>query len=75
MPGGYSVFNSVQPLSTWFALAHLRQLKDAALPEAPQTLIDEFSHRYVRMYEQITGVTFEPGEEPIELKILTNLMA
>ena len=47
--------------------------KDAVLPEAPSELVAELSARYIRMYEQITGQTFEPGEEPIVARIEKNL--
>ncbi|TSC63394.1 MAG: phosphoribosylaminoimidazole-succinocarboxamide synthase [Parcubacteria group bacterium Athens0416_74] len=47
--------------------------KDAVLPEAPSELVAELSARYIRMYEQITGQAFEPGEEPIVARIEKNL--
>jgi phosphoribosylaminoimidazole-succinocarboxamide synthase len=47
--------------------------KDAVLPPAPQELIEELSRRYIRMYEQITGKPFKPGEEPIASRIARNL--
>lgn len=46
---------------------------DATLPEAPQELVDELQARYIRMYEQITGEAFKPGEEPIVPRIEKNL--
>jgi len=46
---------------------------DAVLPPAPQELIEELSRRYIRMYEQITGKPFKPGEEPIASRIARNL--
>ena len=46
---------------------------DAVLPPAPQELIEELSRRYIRMYEQITGKPFVPGEEPIASRIARNL--
>lgn len=61
-------------LRLWFS-QHCDPYKDAVLPEAPPTLVDEVSRRYVRMYEEITGVQFEPGNEPIELRIQKNLRA
>jgi phosphoribosylaminoimidazole-succinocarboxamide synthase len=47
--------------------------KDAVLPEAPSELVAELSARYIRMYEQVTGQAFEPGEEPIVARIEKNL--
>ena len=47
--------------------------KDKVLPPAPQELVAELSRRYIRMYEQITGNAFVPGEEPIAARIARNL--
>lgn len=47
--------------------------KDERLPEAPPELVEELSRRYIRMYEQITGETFQSGEEPIAPRIEKNL--
>lgn len=47
--------------------------KDATLPEAPPELVEELSKRYIQMYEQITGQTFVPGEQPIITRIERNL--
>lgn len=47
--------------------------KDATLPEAPQELVEELSRRYIRMYEQITGGKFIPGEMPVIPRIEKNL--
>ena len=43
------------------------------MPPAPKELVEELSRRYIRMYEQITGQTFKPGEEPIAARIDRNL--
>jgi len=43
------------------------------LPPAPKELVEELSRRYIRMYEQITGRAFVPGEEPIAARIARNL--
>lgn len=59
-------------LRLWFK-ENCDPYKDAVLPEAPRELVAELSARYIRMYEQITGQTFEPGEEPIIARIEQNL--
>jgi phosphoribosylaminoimidazole-succinocarboxamide synthase len=59
-------------LRLWFK-DHCDPYKDAALPPAPKELVEELSRRYIRMYEQITGTPFKPGEEPIAARIARNL--
>lgn len=59
-------------LRLWFK-EHSDPYNDAVLPEAPQELVDELSRRYIRMYEQITGEGFKPGEEPVLARIERNL--
>jgi phosphoribosylaminoimidazole-succinocarboxamide synthase len=59
-------------LRLWFK-EHCDPYKDAVLPPAPKDLVDELSRRYIRMYEQITGKAFVPGEEPIAARIARNL--
>jgi phosphoribosylaminoimidazole-succinocarboxamide synthase len=49
--------------------------KDKVLPPAPKELVEELSRRYIRMYEQITGKAFVPGEQPIAERIGRNLKA
>jgi phosphoribosylaminoimidazole-succinocarboxamide synthase len=61
-------------LRLWFK-EHSDPYKDATLPQAPAELISELSRRYVEMYEQMTGQTFVPGEEPIAPRIEKNLKA
>jgi len=61
-------------LRLWFK-EHCDPYKDATLPAAPKELVDELSRRYIKMYEQITGATFQPGEEPIGPRIARNLNA
>ena len=56
----------------WFK-EHSDPYADEKLPDAPAELVDELSRRYVRMYEQITGNKFEPGEQPILPRIARNL--
>jgi phosphoribosylaminoimidazole-succinocarboxamide synthase len=55
-------------LRLWFK-EHSDPYKDAVLPEAPAELVEELSRRYVRMYEQITGVRFVAAEQPAEPRI------
>lgn len=54
-------------LRLWFK-EHCDPYSDEVLPTAPRELIVELSHRYIMLYEMITGTTFEPtaGENPIE---------
>jgi phosphoribosylaminoimidazole-succinocarboxamide synthase len=59
-------------LRLWFR-EHCDPYRDAALPPAPPELVEELSRRYVAMYEQITGATFEHGETPILPRIEKNL--
>ena len=61
-------------LRLWFK-EHSDPYKDAVLPEAPSELVEELSRRYIRMYEQITGEAFKPGEEPIAPRVEKNLRA
>jgi len=61
-------------LRLWFK-ENCDPYKDEVLPEAPSELVEELSRRYIRMYEQITGEGFEPGETPIEERIEKNLRA
>jgi phosphoribosylaminoimidazole-succinocarboxamide synthase len=59
-------------LRLWFK-EHCDPYKDATLPPAPKELVDEMSRRYIKMYEQITGATFQPGAEPVAARIAGNL--
>ncbi|KKW47079.1 phosphoribosylaminoimidazolesuccinocarboxamide synthase [Candidatus Kaiserbacteria bacterium RIFCSPHIGHO2_02_FULL_59_21] len=61
-------------LRLWFK-EHCDPYKDAALPPAPEELVEEMSRRYIQMYEQITGEKFVPGEEPVLPRIERNLQA
>lgn len=61
-------------LRLWFK-EHSDPYKDAVLPDAPPELVEELSRRYIRMYEQLTGSAFAPGEEPILARIEQNLRA
>ena len=59
-------------LRLWFR-DHCDPYRDATLPPAPRELVEELSRRYIRMYEQITGQAFKPGEQPIAARIARNL--
>lgn len=61
-------------LRLWFR-EHSDPYADKTLPEAPAELVAELSRRYIRMYEQITGMKFEPGAVPIPERIARNLSA
>jgi phosphoribosylaminoimidazole-succinocarboxamide synthase len=57
-------------LRLWFK-DHCDPYKDAVLPDAPQDMIAELSRRYIEIYEQLTGKTFDvdqsaPPAERIE---------
>jgi len=57
----------------WFR-DHCDPYKDKVLPAAPDDLVVELSSRYIRLYEMITGRTFEaaPGQ-PVAERMLRNL--
>jgi phosphoribosylaminoimidazole-succinocarboxamide synthase len=59
-------------LRLWFR-EHCDPYADKTLPDAPAELVEELSRRYIRMYEQITGMKFEPGDVPIPERIARNL--
>lgn len=59
-------------LRLWFK-EHSDPYNDAVLPEAPPELVEELSRRYIRMYEQLTGQSFQAGKEPIIPRIEKNL--
>jgi phosphoribosylaminoimidazole-succinocarboxamide synthase len=59
-------------LRLWFK-EHCDPYKDAKLPDAPPELVEELSRRYIRMYEQITGETFVPGDLPVIARMEKNL--
>ncbi|MDB5188330.1 MAG: purC [Candidatus Kaiserbacteria bacterium] len=46
---------------------------DTVLPEAPEDLVLELSHRYIHVYEQLTETKFTPGSAPILERIQRNL--
>jgi phosphoribosylaminoimidazole-succinocarboxamide synthase len=59
-------------LRLWFK-EHCDPYNDAVLPEAPAELVEEMSRRYIKMYEQITGERFVPGEQPMIPRMEKNL--
>ncbi len=60
-------------LRRWFA-EHCDPYNDEQLPQAPPELVAELSHRYIRLYETITGAQFEPAlDRPIRERMLSNL--
>jgi phosphoribosylaminoimidazole-succinocarboxamide synthase len=59
-------------LRLWF-IKHANPYADAALPEAPADLVQELSRRYIQMYEQITGETFQYGATPVLPRMERNL--
>jgi phosphoribosylaminoimidazole-succinocarboxamide synthase len=59
-------------LRLWFK-EHCDPYADKTLPDAPGALVEELSRRYIRMFEQITGKTFERGAVPILLRLERNL--
>src|SRR3989338_3346609 len=59
-------------LRLWFK-ENCDPYKDATLPDAPSELVEELSRRYIQMYEQITGMKFEPGETPVIERMERNL--
>ena len=60
-------------LRLWFR-DHCDPYKDKILPEAPAELVAELSHRYIRLYEMITGKDFEINENvPVKERMLKNL--
>jgi phosphoribosylaminoimidazole-succinocarboxamide synthase len=61
-------------LRLWFR-DHCDPYRDATLPPAPPELVAELSHRYIAMYEQITGANFVHGATPIVARIERNMKA
>ncbi len=59
-------------LRLWFK-DHSDPYKDEKLPQAPADMIEEMSNRYIRMYEQITGMKFVKGAVPIIDRLERNL--
>lgn len=60
-------------LRLWFK-EHCDPYRDQVLPKAPDELVVELSSRYIRLYEMITGKTFEADlSRPIQERIKKNL--
>ena len=60
-------------LRLWFT-KHCDPYNDEVLPAAPDELVEELSSRYIEIYEQITGKTFEyHADEPIIERMQNNL--
>lgn len=60
-------------LRLWFK-DHCDPYNDKVLPEAPVELVTELSHRYIRLYEMITGEKFEIDENiAVKERMLKNL--
>jgi len=59
-------------LRLWFK-EHCDPYNDSELPEAPLELVVELSHRYIRLYEMITGLRFQCDETPIQERLAANL--
>jgi len=60
-------------LRRWF-VDHCDPYHDEVLPEAPAELVAELSHRYIQLFEMITGTLFEPAlDRPIPERMSGNL--
>lgn len=59
-------------LRLWFK-ENCDPYKDKILPPAPEDMIAELSRRYVKIYEQITGLPFKMETGDIEQRIENNL--
>lgn len=60
-------------LRIWFK-EHCDPYKDEVLPEAPREMVVELSSRYIQIFEQLTGKTFEADfSVPILKRIRKNL--
>jgi phosphoribosylaminoimidazole-succinocarboxamide synthase len=60
-------------LRLWFK-DHCDPYNDPVLPSAPKELVAELSHRYIRLYEMITGMEFEiDASMPVKERLVKNL--
>lgn len=60
-------------LRLWF-VDHCDPYNDEVLPEAPDELVEELSHRYIEIYEKLTGREFEyNADRPIAERMQENL--
>lgn len=55
----------------WLMANGFQGLEGQLMPEMPNTLVDEISSRYIKLYEQLSGKTFK-GEAKIEEETLKN---
>ena len=55
------------------ALKEIGYVGDGPPPELPDEVWQETSARYVHIYESLTGTTFEPGAQPAQDRITSNL--
>jgi phosphoribosylaminoimidazole-succinocarboxamide synthase len=46
---------------------------DGEVPAMPDDLWAAASERYIAIYEMLTGATFDPGDYPVEARLLANL--
>ena len=61
-------------LRLWFK-ENCDPYKDAILPKAPADMVAELSRRYIQIYEQITGKTFDHDFSQTTLQRITNNLA
>jgi len=59
-------------LRLWFK-KHCDPYKDKVLPDAPEELVIELSKRYIKLFEMITGKTFEAKVGDVKERIEENL--
>ncbi len=59
-------------LRLWF-IENCDPYKDEVLPEAPQDLVIELSRRYIKLFEMITGKSFETETGDVSCRIEKNL--
>lgn len=59
-------------LRLWFK-QNCDPYKDKVMPSAPPEMVEELSHRYIQIYEQITGEKFKIETGDIEKRIENNL--
>ncbi|MBZ0289827.1 MAG: phosphoribosylaminoimidazolesuccinocarboxamide synthase, partial [Anaerolineae bacterium] len=60
-------------LREWFAARGYRG--DGEQPKMPAEFTAQVAERYIRVYEQLTGQVFVPGETPAAERIARNLAA
>lgn len=59
-------------LRLWFK-ENCDPYKDEVVPSAPEEMVQELSRRYIQIFEQITGTTFETETGDIQKRIENNL--